>query len=233
MDNSESVILQNENNENGLLNITQEDVDFEIRLMNCVEKSEELLKNFGMEVKNEKRMSGSLDTKYIQAIERSTKTLQHFFPSDSISYDFLATEESHLATNQEDYLIYEGTIDSGTKEGYGKLLDANGLLIYEGNFKNGKYDGEGCLRNLVMDQSPSPIDYTNFNNSESKWEFYKGSFKEGRFEGSGEIQYTNGEFLKGNFIEGKVNGSGQFTSDERNLDINGIWVNNQLVSANL
>ena len=40
-------------------------------------------------------------------------------------------------------LFYEGDINEGIKNGFGKIFDENGHLIYEGNFINGIKYGDG------------------------------------------------------------------------------------------
>ena len=40
---------------------------------------------------------------------------------------------------------YEGEIKNGSKNGYGKLYNANGNLEYEGEFKNDMKNGKGVL----------------------------------------------------------------------------------------
>lgn len=66
---------------------------------------------------------------------------------------------------------YEGEINCGIMNGFGKLIDERGK-IYEGNFKDGNPDGN----------------------------IYEGNWKDGSYFGFGMMFYSNGDSYKGNWI---------------------------------
>ncbi len=87
--------------------------------------------------------------------------------------------------------VYNGKMENGTPNGYGKQYDSDGNLIYEGDFSKGKYEGPGKLYNTdgVM--------------------IYSGAFANNKYEGEGQQYNDNGKIVYvGNFSVGQRSGKG-------------------------
>lgn len=84
--------------------------------------------------------------------------------------------------------IYEGEINNGKKEGYGKYISKNGET-YIGQWKNNEKKGKGVLL-------------------KDKKIIYEGEFDFDNPDGIGKYYYENGNYYIGQFIEGKRHGKG-------------------------
>lgn len=88
-------------------------------------------------------------------------------------------------------LVFEGTLEKGSPNGYGTQYDSSGKLLYKGNFQSGKYGGEGELYNSdgVM--------------------LYKGAFANNNYDGEGKLYNDIGKIIYvGSFSVGQRSGNG-------------------------
>ena len=105
-----------------------------------------------------------------------------------------------VVQNYEDGSHFEGMIQHGMKNGYGRLVYPDGVY-YEGNFKNDTLEGKGSLfygkdrpayvgdwisnqfhgSGTLYNEFPVPLhsgfDYKDFNNLGDCWVKYEGSYR--------------------------------------------------------
>lgn len=84
---------------------------------------------------------------------------------------------------------YEGAVENGRANGYGKGKLSNGNT-YEGNWKDNTMDGKGKIA---------------FKNGD----VYEGDFKKNSYNGKGKLVYKNGDINEGEFANGSLNGKGK------------------------
>jgi hypothetical protein len=108
-------------------------------------------------------------------------------------------------------IIKKGMIISYIRHGYGNMKFSDGTR-YEGFWNNDMFHGEGKL---------------DLNNDD----YYEGNFENGLFHLHGKyISIKNMTIYEGEFYHGKRHGKGKFIYDNKNIEINGIWNNDSLVS---
>lgn len=107
-------------------------------------------------------------------------------------------------------VIFEGKMENGSIEGYGKQYNSAGELIYKGNYEQGKFSGQGeAYQNGSL--------------------LYKGNFKNNLYEGEGEIYAENGTMIySGSFVGGQKTGKGnEYTASKGLLSYYGDFANDK------
>ena len=107
-------------------------------------------------------------------------------------------------TNKEKGEVYTGDSNMDKKEGFGKMVYADGSW-YEGEWRNDLKHGKGKLVN-------------------SEGEVYEGDFYEGQKHGRGHFTGKDGSFYAGEFQHGVVSGYGKYISDGNIYE--GYWEDN-------
>lgn len=92
---------------------------------------------------------------------------------------------------------YEGSLQNGQPDGFGKMTSPNGL-VYEGQFSSGRPHGNGTLRGGRGDSV----------------QIYEGEFHEGKRHGAGKLHLPDGRIYIGTFVNGKAQGDGVLHSLE-------------------
>ena len=80
---------------------------------------------------------------------------------------------------------YTGNLENGTPQGYGKMIDSDGI-IYEGNWKDGLPDGHGKM--IWNDGN-----------------IYEGNWKDGFPDGHGRMIFSDGSVAEGEWDMGALN----------------------------
>jgi hypothetical protein len=133
------------------------------------------------------------------------------------SGNFVAGEFSGegVFTNDEGE-TYEGNFTDWRLNGQGIKVDSSGNR-WEGKFQNGYMVGEGVYI------------------SKKDGKHYEGNFDYDQFDGKGKLIEKNGDIYEGEFNWGQKNGKGVLTlkkSKNGKTKIDGVWKNDQLISAN-
>src|SRR5690606_11223664 len=98
--------------------------------------------------------------------------------------------------NPDGTLQYEGKIEDGVQNGFGKAFGSSGQVIYEGQWVGGKYEGEGTS----SDEQGAVI--------------FQGTFKEGQpWTGKGAVKNGNASY-NGELKDGKYDGQGDLTESD-------------------
>lgn len=98
---------------------------------------------------------------------------------------------------------FTGTFTNGMRNGYGKLVFADGAS-YEGEFADNERCGNGieiCANGVV----------------------YSGQWQKGRMNGRGKMTFPNGSSYEGDFVDGRYNGKGIYFNHEKNETYEGTF----------
>lgn len=114
----------------------------------------------------------------------------------------VATFVSVVLQQYANRLTYEGEMQSGVRQGKGKLF-LDGQLWYEGSFSQNRMEGAGKLydRDILV---------------------YEGGFKDNLPNGHGTLYYSNGDSYVGELANGKPNGDGDYMAAGK-LAYSGEW----------
>ncbi len=99
-----------------------------------------------------------------------------------------------IIKDSKNRILFEGTIEKGMRQRFGRLYDRGNKFEYRGNFLNNQFHGQGRkeYENGVV---------------------YEGNFVSGVESGEGQIIFIDGRKYKGNFSQGKPHGIGILTTD--------------------
>lgn len=218
-------------------NIALTDSDLEMRYMNCVNRSKDLLAAYGYAMKEmpdytkmdvnelyERALRKSQETllKYSEAIERKG---EHLFKAETRESP---TNPLYVFQYLDDEYIYDGEVMNEQRNGYGVAKNEQGNEIYAGEWENNELSGKGRLQNLSAEQLNQPFDYKNFNSLGNFWVYYEGDFRGSLFDGMGDLMLSNEEKFVGKFVNGVVHGEGCFYRNNGEMEL-GLWENNILV----
>ena len=124
---------------------------------------------------------------------------------------------------------YEGDWAAGKMAGTGTLTYAGGRVAYTGGFSDNRPHGLGTMHS----SAPAPstprkkLDFRDFSDIESDWDFYEGVFVDGKKQGLGKLAFRNGDLFVGHFEEDKISGLGKFCSGAGT--VLGFWEGNILI----
>lgn len=111
--------------------------------------------------------------------------------------------------NRSQVVVYEGAIQGGKCEGFGKQYTDAGVLAYEGSFKADLYEGQG----------------TRYDSEGLR--LYEGSFVANVYHGVGKTYQKNGKLkYEGDFINGLYSGSGKLYDHLGQLVYSGAFTQN-------
>ena len=140
-------------------------------------------------------------------------------------------QEGETVPPNPKYVVYEGELFNGLREGTGLCLYNNGLL-YEGSWKQNKEHGKGRLwtadrKRLIYDgdfergrlQGHGIYRYCSVS-------YYQGEFKENTRNGYGKYVLPDGSVYEGQWSQGMMNGRGIFTWQDGSL-YDGEWKDNK------
>ncbi len=114
------------------------------------------------------------------------------------------------------YLAYEGEVEKGAVNGYGRLYNRTGNLVYQGNFADSYYEGAG-------------IQYY-----DSGTMHYNGEFGKNLYEGSGKLYREGGSlWYDGTFAQGLMEGEGILYDRGGNAVYTGNFTHGQIVYSEL
>ena len=131
---------------------------------------------------------------------------------------------------------YVGEWQSGSREGQGEAIMANGDK-YVGEFKFNKKNGRGVMMfsngdeyvGEVKDDALSGQGTYIFGEGLYKGEWYIGEFKDDAFNGQGTYTFANGNKIVGQFQNGTLNGNGVDYAPDGEILEQGIYQNGKLV----
>ena len=105
-------------------------------------------------------------------------------------------------------LLFLGCVANAQEYDKCKVLMESISGVYNGDCKNGLAHGKGVA--IGIDK-------------------YDGKFKNGLPNGKGKYSWANGDFYDGNWKAGKRSGEGIMFSFEQNVNVRGIWKNDEFV----
>lgn len=160
------------------------------------------------------------------------------------SAHFLYYYTSPETNDPSKYVVYEGDMVHGMRDGRGVCLYNNGLL-YEGEWKDDREHGHGTLRTsdrkMIIYQGEwergrlhgrGTYYYHEASSTEASSEhdpprhFYQGEFRENLRNGTGHYQLSDGSIYNGGWRDGTMAGRGVFTWPDGSI-YDGDWKDNK------